>query len=226
MLARLSAFFIWALVAGAAVFWGMRLVIRPSPPPANAVALSDAPVATGSLSGLLGAEEVAAVAVIAPESTRFKLLGVMAGKPDMPSAGVALISIDGKPPRTYSPGKRVEEQLVLLSVGLRTASFGPEKGPVSFTLEIPPMPPPATGTLDQVPGASDLQPAPAVAPAANMAPAIAPPPPQAIGQPAMPPQGVPQPGNEPPPGSVVPPQPIEPSGLVTPPRLRNNGSGR
>ena len=38
MLARLTAFVIWGLVAATAVFWGLRLLVRPQPAPAYAVA--------------------------------------------------------------------------------------------------------------------------------------------------------------------------------------------
>lgn len=173
MLARLSAFVIWALVAAASVFWGLRLLVRPSPPPASAVTLGDGGAVSADLSRLLGAEEIPQAIAVAPASTRFKLLGVMAGRPDQPGAGVALISIDGKPPRTYAVGARVEDQLVVQSLGLRNATLGPAQGTPAFVLEIPPLPAPATGTLGQVPGA-DMQ---SPSPAAPVAPPVAMPPP-------------------------------------------------
>lgn len=184
MLARLSAFVVWALVAGAAVFWGLRLFVSPTAAPASAVSVADGTALRGDLSRLFGAVEVAAAEAPPAESTRFKLLGVLAGQnaADV-SSGVALISIDGKPPRPYRAGARVEDQLVLRSVSLRTAAFGPEQGPVAFTLEIPRMAEPATGTLNPV-DPSQLtvappprpvppqpqQPAPSIAPAPMAAP--------------------------------------------------------
>ena len=169
MLARLSAFVIWAFVAGAAMFWGLRLLVRPSVAPANAVAVNESSGVRGDLSRLLGAEDAPTVAAVAPESSRFKLLGVMAGKAvaEGRTPGVALISVDGKPPRTFAAGARVDDQLILQSLGLRTASLGPEKGPAAFVLEIPPLSAAATGTLPAPTGAS-IQPA---------APAFQPPPP-------------------------------------------------
>jgi general secretion pathway protein C len=165
MLARLSAFVIWAVVAGAAMFWGLRLLVWPPPSPPNVVAVSEAGGVRGDLSRLLGAEAAPAAAAVAPESSRFRLLGVMAGKAvgDGRTPGVALISIDGKPPRTFGAGARIDSELTLQSLGLRTASIGPAQGPAAFVLEIPPLPAAATGTLAP-PGAMSAS--PAAAPAA------------------------------------------------------------
>jgi general secretion pathway protein C len=186
MMARLSAFVIWALVAAALVFWGMRLVVRADPVPLNAAVVGESTSAKGDLSRLFGAEPVAQVAAAPAASTRFRLLGVMAAKPaaEGMTPGVALISIDGKPARAFSAGARIEDQLVLQNVSLRTASIGVDKGPTSFVLELPALPPPATGTLP--PATMDQSgPAPSVAPA-----------------PQRPPIAVPQ--NPPPGGQAVP----------------------
>ena len=203
MLARLSAFVVWALVAGAIVFWGLRLFVSPTPAPANAVAVVDAAAAGGDLSRLFGVTQTAAPDAPPPESSRFRLLGVLAakdaGNPGAP--GVALLSVDGKPPRPYRAGARVEDRLFLKAVSLRTASFGPDQGPVSFTLEVPRMPEPATGTLTPV-DASQMQ----IAPPQQPQPAAQMPPPQPAQ--AMPgdaqnpnagPMGGPPPDNQPPP---------------------------
>ena len=83
MLARLTAFVVWALVAATAVFWGLRLLVRPQPAPSYAVAVGDAgalrrPDAPARRHGLLGRPAPLAAA---PElASRFKLLGVMASK--------------------------------------------------------------------------------------------------------------------------------------------------
>jgi general secretion pathway protein C len=200
MLARLSAFVVWALVAGAIVFWGMRLLVRPTPAPAHAVAVVDAGTTRSDLSRLFGVEQVAAAAAPPPESTRFKLLGVLAPPGAVQSAGpgVALISVDGKPPRPYRAGARVEDRLVLQSVGLRTAALGPADGPAAFTLEIPRMPDAATGTLSPVdPSQLQFTPPPAVVPPPPPPPTPAPAPADAV-PPGTDPAGVP--GGMPPPG--------------------------
>lgn len=184
MIARLSAFVIWALVAAATVFWGMRLLVRADPVPVNAVVVGDSTQLRGDLSRLLGAEPVAAVALAPQVSSRFKLLGVMAAKPgpEGMTPGVALISIDGKPARAFTAGARIEDQLVLQNVSLRSASIGAEKGGSSFVLEIPPLPPPATGSLpkaamESVSPPPPVPPQPQMQPQVQQAPAVPVPPP-------------------------------------------------
>jgi general secretion pathway protein C len=172
MMARLSAFVIWAVVAAAMVFWGMRLLVRADPVPLNAVVVGESANARGDLSRLFGAEPVTQVAVAPAASTRFKLLGVMAAKagPEGMAPGVALISVDGKPARAFTAGARIEDRLVLQNVSLRTASIGVEEGPTSFVLEIPALPPPATGVLPRpmfdspAPSVSPVPPPPVASP--------------------------------------------------------------
>ncbi|HEX3140842.1 MAG TPA: hypothetical protein VHQ87_12355 [Rhizobacter sp.] len=187
MIARLSAFVIWAFVAVATVFWGMRLLVRSDPVPANAVVVGDTTQVRGDLSRLLGAEPVAAVALAPQISSRFRLLGVMAARPSQQgmTPGVALISIDGKPARAFAAGARVEDQLMLQNVSLRSASIGSEKGGSAFVLEIPPLPAPATGALPKV-TMDSVSPSTAPPPVQQVMPAMAqqPPPPGATPPPA------------------------------------------
>jgi general secretion pathway protein C len=153
MVTRLAAFIVWALVAGCVVYWSLKLLVRAPSAPAHSVAAVGAPAVSGDLTRLLGAAPVAATPEIAlaPQASRFRLHGVMApkGKPAAgPSRqGVALISVDGKPPRAYALGARIDSSLVLQSVSLRTASIGPADGGSTVNLEVPPMPLPATGKL-------------------------------------------------------------------------------
>lgn len=160
MPSRLSAFVIWALVAAAAAFWGLRLMVRPTVAPPGAVALNESVSMGGDLSRLFGAEDAPEQVAASPESSRFKLIGVMAAKPtgdDGATPGIALIAIDDKPARPFIAGSWVEDQLVLKSVGQRSASLGPAQGPATIVLEIPPLPPPATGSLTAAPGIEDVQ---------------------------------------------------------------------
>jgi len=181
MLARLTAFVVWALVAATAVFWGLRMLVRPQLAPAYAVAVGESVAMRGDLSRLLGATASAAAdkAAPAPElASRFKLLGVMAGKQSS-GAGFALIAVDAKPARAYPVGARVDGEMVLQAVSLRTASIGPSQGSPAVTLEVPMLPAPATGTLpsagDAVKfGAAAVVPPPAISTAP--APMVAPPP--------------------------------------------------
>ena len=155
MLARLCAFVIWALVAATAVFWGLRLLVPAPRAPLYTVAVGDASPLNGDLTRLLGAAPVApdaAAQVAAPEAaSRFRLIGVMAPRSAAASAatgsGVALIAVDGKPPKAYAVGARVDEGITLQSVSLRAASIGMGPGQPPVRLELAPLLPPATGTL-------------------------------------------------------------------------------
>ncbi|KQU67045.1 hypothetical protein ASE08_17195 [Rhizobacter sp. Root16D2] len=152
----------------------MRLFVRPIPAPSNAVTVATSVGLRGDLTRLLGAEPVAAVAEVSPAANRFKLIGVMAAKtgPEGSAPGVALIAVDGKPARAFLAGARVDENWVLQTVSLRTASIGPMQGTPALVLEIPALPPPATGSLPPVDTASmQSNPAPMQPPAPQMQPA-------------------------------------------------------
>ena len=194
MTARLFAFAVWAALAASVAFWGLRLLVKSPATPGHAVAVADGAAASGDVSRLLGASPKPVdneVQVVAPElGSRFRLTGVMASKSRSTSAqGVALISVDGKPPRAFGVGARVDGDLLLQAVSLRTASIGVAQAAPSVVLELPVLPPPATGSLPPagvgmgaplvMPGVSPsvmarpLQPVPLIAPPA--APPAAPP---------------------------------------------------
>lgn len=188
MLSRLSAFVIWALVAATAVFWGLRLWARPVEAPQYTVPVGDAAVARGDLSRLLGATPLAAAAVEAtPEAaSRFRLIGIMAPKAAAASAqpgqGVALIAVDGKPPKAFVVGSALDTNMVLQSVSLRTAAIGPAQGLAAVTLELPPLAAAATGTLPAPGSGAPRNPATAPAPVPLTQPVFLVPPPQPVGQ--------------------------------------------
>jgi len=201
MFARLSAFVIWSLVAATAVFWVLRLAASPAPVPPYALAVSKSVVVRGDLTRLFGAPPRAAVVAAAtPEApSRYKLLGVMA--PRSPAAqaeegrGVALIAVDGKPPKAYAIGARLDGDLVVQSVGLRTAAIGTAQGARSVLLELPPLPAPNSGVLPPLAGSGGpvtsvprpLSPPPGAAPPANaieQAPPIVQPPPGGLAVPS------------------------------------------
>lgn len=152
MPARLSAFVIWALVAASVSFWGLRLFVKPAVAPSHTQLASDSGPARVDLTRLLGAPPVAlAASVQAPAiSSRFQLTGVMAPKV-AGQQGVALIAVDGKMPRAYRVGAPIDGELVLQSVSLRTASIGPTSGAPAVVLELPVLPPAATGSLPPAP---------------------------------------------------------------------------
>ncbi|HWH83431.1 MAG TPA: type II secretion system protein N [Burkholderiaceae bacterium] len=183
MLARLSAFVIWALVAATAVFWGLRLLVRAPQAPAYAVPVGDATAVRADLTRLLGSAPVAAVSVAAaPEAaSRFKLWGVVAARDANAAPGVALIAVDGKMPKAYPVGARIDDDLVLQSVSLRSASIAPSGGTgQTITLQLPPPVAAATGSLP-LPGFG----APGMAPMPRPVPSF--------GQPMLPQQVAPRP---------------------------------
>jgi general secretion pathway protein C len=153
MFARLSAFVIWSLVAATTMFWALRFTASPPRAPAYAVPVDRSAPAHGDLARLFGvAPLVTAANEARPEAaSRFRLLGVMAAKAksrgESSDYGFALIAVDGKPAKAFGVGARLENGLVLQSVGMRSASLGPAQGERSMLLELPTLPAPATGVL-------------------------------------------------------------------------------
>ncbi|RSZ44260.1 MULTISPECIES: type II secretion system protein N [unclassified Variovorax] len=128
---------LWALAAGAAVFWALRLA-SPTDVVAAAATMPRPSVSadSDSVARLLGVLPASRTVAAAPEAaSRFALSGVVA---DPSKQGAALISVDGKPPRPFRVGSAVGENYVLQSVGLRSATIGTQvDGPAAFTLQLP-----------------------------------------------------------------------------------------
>lgn len=219
MFARLSAFVIWSLVGATALFWAMRLAASPPQVPPYAVAVGNSAAVRGDLGRLFGVAPRPAAGPQAPApeaSSRFKLVGVMAPRDPAvqaePGQGVALIAVDGKPAKPYAVGARLDSDLVLQSVGLRTASLGPAQGARTVVLELPKLPPPHSGVLPP-PGLPTIAPvsrtsaapAPGTMAAPQPAPALTPAPPAVhpvtppTAHPVVPPAagGLPAPGGLP-----------------------------
>jgi general secretion pathway protein C len=207
MFARLSAFVIWSLVAATAAFWALRFAASPPPVPAYAVAVGKSVVVRGDLTRLFGVPpRVAVVAGAAPEApSRFKLVGVMAPRSLAAQAeagrGLALIAVDGKPAKAFAVGARLDSDLVLQAVGLRTASIGPARGARSVLLELPALPQPNAGVLPPVgAGGAPVPPATAMRGPATGVPSAMP----SAGS-AIAPVGGQPPIAQPPPGGLVAP---------------------
>ena len=218
MFARLSAFVIWSLVAATGVFWLLRLSASPPAVPPYAVAVGNAVAVRGDLSRLFGAPQRApSLAQATPEApSRFKLVGVMAPRSGAaqaePGHGLALIAVDGKPAKPYAVGARLDSDLVLQSVGLRTASLGPAQGARSVLLELPALVPAHSGVLPPAgapPVAGAAAPVPSPPPARPPVPAA--PLPGAV-QPAPPTLGAPQAPIAQPAPARVEPAPLDRSG--------------
>lgn len=178
MAERIAAFLLWAAVAACAVFWGLRVLVQPRPVPGQAAPVSTAGAVRGDVVRLFAnpAEPASARPATADPglASRFKLIGVVAPRPgDAAGArGIALIAVDGKPPRPYRVGARLDRNLVLQSVASRSAAIGPAEGIAAVRLELPPPQAAATGALPPPPANDDpgvLQPRGAAPPGAAAA---------------------------------------------------------
>lgn len=188
---------VWAAVAASGLFWALKLGARPQAAPAQTqLAGLEAPL-RGDLTRLLGSDPAPVVAAAAPApaaDARFSLLGVVSPRSGAGAAagGVALIAVDGKPPRAYRVGAVVDGQHVLQAVSARGATLGPRGGAAAIALNIPPPPAAATGSL-----------------------------PAALGGPVAPPASPAVPGITPPPNVVSQPMPTAPAApLVLPPNVQ------
>jgi general secretion pathway protein C len=169
MLARITAFGTWTLVALGLAFWALRLFVAAPTVAPGAVAFNDGGPSRAELARLLGGEPSAQAAAAPVVASRFRLVGVVAPREgqarDDAHASVALIAIDDKPPRPYRIGARIDGETVLQAVGHRSASLGATNGGGQpLVLEIAPLPAPATGALAPLsfdggvtPGSSQLQ---------------------------------------------------------------------
>ena len=132
------------------MFWLLRLTSSPYPAPDYVLSKQDAQFAGADLSRLLGATAKAVSegqAASVPEASRFHLTGVVAGRTPESALGVALISVDAKPPKPFSVGALVDGEWVVQSVAQRSVAIGPAGGAAAVTLELPLLPNPATGSL-------------------------------------------------------------------------------
>lgn len=208
MAARVSAFIVWALVAAGVAFWGLRIFVRPAPVPGHATPVSTTQTARGDVARVFSDPQVEAPVAAQPAlASRFKLIGVMAPKPGERPGGVALIAVDDKPPRAFMVGAQLDTNLVLQTVSMRSAAIGsPQGGQPAVVLELPPLPPPATGTLPPAGGGVAMQ---------TQAPSGGPPPP--VQAPLTPPPTPTPPPMMQPPG-VMPPAPGGAVNTGRPPR--------
>ncbi len=141
----------WALVAAAALFWGLRLFVSAPPVPPSTPVASIGPAARGDLTRLLGNDPpppVVAAATEAPPDARFQLIGVVTPRATAAAReGLALIAVDGKPARAYRVGAVIDGQTVLKSVAARGALLGPRDGAAQVTLSLLPPAAATTGAL-------------------------------------------------------------------------------
>lgn len=148
MQARVVAFVVWALVAASAMYWLLRLSASSPTAPGHTAAVATATLPRGDLTRVLGAAPPSAKSEPIAEpalAARFKLLGVAAPRQGGERVGLALIAVDGKPARGYQVGAPVDGEIVLQSVHPRGAALGPRGAAPQLQLDLPPLPPAATG---------------------------------------------------------------------------------
>ena len=172
MASRIFALITWAAVAASLAYWGLRWLAHPAavPPHANRVSL-DSDV-RGDFQRLLAGPAKAASSVEPNAASqlagRIRLIGAVAPRGSDQSGGVALISVDGKPPRAVRVGGAVDGDLVLQSVSQRQAQIGRPDASPSVTLTLPSLPMAATGTLPAPTGVTRNAGAPTYAQAGPM----------------------------------------------------------
>jgi general secretion pathway protein C len=137
----LANFAVWALAAFAAVFWATKVLQPPTSgslvPVATVAAASADPVpmvrVLGKTTTVTPPAATQQAAAIDPAS-RFSLVGVVAGRGN---TGVALLSVDGKPPRPYRVGANIDDSHVLRAVDKRSATLSRGASAPGFSIELP-----------------------------------------------------------------------------------------
>jgi general secretion pathway protein C len=141
-LPTLATFVGWALAGACVVFWGLKLsapntdAAMPAPLVSGATAPDAEAIAAvmGARSNTGATNNVAETPINTPASSRFSLQGVLQQR----GGGVAVIVVEGKPPKHFRVGAVVDDGYVLQAVGLRSAQLGPSRdAPAAFTLELP-----------------------------------------------------------------------------------------
>ena len=132
---------VWLLVGSSLVFWGLRLLPAPG---GNAPVPAPTPLSQPHAQAMAPLLGVAAAVPDRPtahtlQAPRVTLLGVMAGHAT--NTGVALLAIDGKPPKPVRVGTELEPGMVVQSVHPREVRLGPSaEGPSTLTLTVPAAP--------------------------------------------------------------------------------------
>jgi general secretion pathway protein C len=138
---RGATFALWAVAAGSAAYWGLKLSGADRSVSAPAVAARQVPPADPvAIARLLGGTTVAgpvsAAAPVASLGSRLQLVGVAAGASS--GLGAAVISVDGKPARSFRVGSPIDEAYMLKSVRGRQAAIASQRdGQVVAVLELP-----------------------------------------------------------------------------------------
>lgn len=135
MHARWLSFVVWALVAGSLAYWGLALGARGPQAPAQLRPADTSSPAQGDWARLLAPAAEPAVEQTSGGASRYQLLGIVAPGAAHDGEGLALVSIEGAPPRAVRIGQVLEGELRLLGVSRREARFG-QAGVVSLSLQL------------------------------------------------------------------------------------------
>jgi general secretion pathway protein C len=154
MASRVLTLLIWLLVGASLVAYGLRAWpgSAPSAAPLVPLASADIGVSPEAWRRFMGAAAAAPSEAGPPPDARYTLLGVAAPRADDQQRlqGVALLSVDGAPPRAVRVGQWVDAQTQLIAVSARGADLGRD-GVVRAHLPLQGPPDAATGTLPAVP---------------------------------------------------------------------------
>jgi general secretion pathway protein C len=135
---RAATFLLAALAAASVAYWILKWAASAGQQLAPVAMVDAVPRDAQAMVRLLGGAAAENVAPASPSAaSRFALLGVLAGRG---AGGAALISVDGKPAKSYKVGSPVADNLVLQSVVARRAvlAASANASPV-LTLEMKPL---------------------------------------------------------------------------------------
>ena len=163
VLPRTTSFALWGLAFGCAAYWALQMGNTKQSPSTVAATGFAVNVDGKQVAKLMGQQESAPVN--AP-SSNYDLLGVVRHG----GSGAAVISVDGKPPRTVVVGRAVAEgsDVTLSALGARSATLQPKDG-AAITLEMPTLASAFTNTGSSPMGAPPSAPAAAPVPFAPQA---------------------------------------------------------
>lgn len=140
---RILGFALWAVAAFSGTFWLLKILgVSEAPVSAAAIATDPPSAQAADVARVLGpaAAPGTAVARRSPAldpASRMRLLGVVANRAN---AGVALISVEGQPPRPYRVGSQLDGGYTLTRVAIRSATLSPaQEGAAPVTLELTPI---------------------------------------------------------------------------------------
>ena len=137
----LATLCLWAAAAAGVAYWVLQFagVGGPATPAPTAARASGQEPSSSQVQKALGAVAAAPVAAV-DAGARFVLAGVVAASS---GRGSALIGVDGQAPQAFKVGQAVSPGMVLHSLSARQARLAESvKGPVTLTLDMPPLPAP------------------------------------------------------------------------------------